>query len=137
MDLEELPVTNGADRRLTAADVLRRYTEELLPAFVGRQLNEVNQVGNFGDYPIHVAAIRGSVDELNALIDAGADVNAVGEHRMTPLHEAVGQERLEAVQLLLARGARPTDKNEWGETALDIAKRHKRDDLIHLLEGAG
>jgi ankyrin repeat protein len=136
MDLEELQVMKHGDHPLTAAEVLHRYKEDLLPEFVGRRLDDVNQVGNFGDYPIHVAAIRGAVDELNALIDAGADVNAIGEQRMTPLHEAVGQERVEAVKLLLARGARLTDKNEWGETALDIARRHKRDDLIELLEGA-
>jgi ankyrin repeat protein len=135
MEVLREEMKNG-NNELTAADVLRRYKEEDQPEFSGLPLDGVNQVGNFGNYPIHVAATRGAVDELKALIDGGADVNAVGEKRMTPLHEAVGQEHLDAAHLLLASGARLTDKNEWGETALDIARRHKRDDLIELLEGA-
>jgi hypothetical protein len=35
--------------QLTAADVLRRYKEEDLPAFCEIHLEDVNQVGNFGD----------------------------------------------------------------------------------------
>jgi ankyrin repeat protein len=120
---------------LTAAEVLRRYKEEDLPEFVERPLEDVNQVGNFGNYPIHVAAVRGALHELKALLDAGADVNAVGEKGNTPLHHAVGQGHTEAVKWLVARGARPTVKNKWGASALDVAKLYKRDDLIELLEG--
>jgi ankyrin repeat protein len=120
------------DHELTAAEVLRRYQEEDLPEFVERQL-DVNQAGNFGNYPIHVAAVREDIDELQALINAGADVNAIGEKHSTPRHDAVGQGDTEAVKLLLARGARATIKNQWGGTALDVARIYKRDDLIELL----
>jgi ankyrin repeat protein len=63
-------------------------------------------------------------------------VNAPGEQGNTLLHEAVRQEHPEAVQLLLGCGAGPTDKNGWGQTALDVARICKRNDLIELLEGA-
>jgi len=59
--------------------------------FLELPLDDVNQRGNFGDYPIHVTAMRGDVDELRALIEAGADVNAAGELGHTPLHQAVAQ----------------------------------------------
>jgi ankyrin repeat protein len=126
-------MTDAGRTRLTAADVLRRYQDEDLPEFVERQLTDVNQVGNFGNYPIHVAAVRGAIDELEALIAGGADVNVVGELGNTPLHEAVDQNQVEAVRLLLAHGASPNVKNEWGSTPLDIARMHGREDVVALL----
>jgi uncharacterized protein len=75
-------------RRLTAADVLRRYKDEDLPAFSEVPLRDVNQVGNFGERPLHVASTRGSIEEIAALIEGGAEINAPGELGNTPLHEA-------------------------------------------------
>lgn len=59
---------------LTAPDVLARYVAEQLPEFVGISLTDVNQVGNFGDPPLNVAAVRGRLDEVDALLGAGARV---------------------------------------------------------------
>lgn len=123
-------------RRLSAGDVLRRYRDEELPEFWGRPLDSVSEVGLFGSQPIHVAAVRGNLDELNALLDGGADVNAIGEKGHTPLHEAVGQEHVAAVQLLLARGARMDVKNKWGSTPMDVARMLELEDLVNLLEKA-
>jgi len=52
---------------LTAIDVLRRYVDEDQPEFCGIALVRVNQEGNFGNRPLHVAAVRGLVDEVLAL----------------------------------------------------------------------
>ena len=126
-------MTNSSGQGLTALEVLRRYKEEELPEFVERPLDGVNQIGNFGNYPIHVASVRGAIDELTALIEGGADVNATGERGNTPLHEAVGQEHIEAVRLLLDKGALRTQQNNSGITALEIARMHNRDDIVKLL----
>jgi len=40
----------------------------------------------------------------------------------TPLHEAVGQGHIEAVKLLLSRGADTGVRNDWGQTAKEIAQ---------------
>jgi ankyrin repeat protein len=121
-------------KNLTAADVLRRYKDEELPAFVGISLEDINQVGNFGDRPLHVASVRGNMEEIVALVAAGADVNAPGDLANTPLHEAVSQEHLHAVKFLLDNGASPSVKNEFGETPLDIARAKGRRDIVDLLE---
>src|SRR5579864_4914546 len=63
---------NRDPENLKAADVLRRYKEEELQAFVEIPLEDVNQVGNFGDRPLHVASIRGNMDEIMALVAGGA-----------------------------------------------------------------
>jgi len=125
---------NRDPENLKAADVLRRYKEEELQAFVEIPLEDVNQVGNFGDRPLHVASIRGNMDEIMALVAGGADVNAPGDLANTPLHEAVSQEHLPAIEFLLDNGASPHIKNEFGQTPLDMAREKGRSDLTELLE---
>jgi uncharacterized protein len=119
---------------LTVADVLQRYKEEDLPAFCGVPLNDVNQVGLFGERPLHVACVRGNLEEMGALIQGGADVNAPGEHGYTALHEAVSQGNVSAVRFLLAHGARLDMRNDFGQTALDIAHMQGQSELATLLK---
>lgn len=118
---------------MTAADVLHRYNEELLPAFVDIVLNDVNQVGLFGERPLHVACVRGNLEEIEALVAGGADVNATGELGNTPLHEAVGQSHIEGVRFLLEHGASRSVTNEMGETPLTIAELQRRPEIAALL----
>ena len=107
--------------RLNAEAVLRRYKDEDLPAFCGIELTDVNQRGLFGERPLDVAACRGDVDEILALLEGGAYIDAPGEHGFTALHEAVMQGHAAAVKLLLDFGARRDLKNDWGKTAMDVA----------------
>jgi ankyrin repeat protein len=125
---------NTRDRFLTAADVLKRYIDDGLPEFLDVPLEHVNQRGHFGNYPISVAAVRGDLDELNALLDAGANVNAIGERGNTPLHEAVGQNHLETVKTLLSRGAVTEIRNRDGKTALDVARILDHKEVAALLQ---
>ena len=129
-----MTANRDSSKNLTAADVLRRYKEEELPAFVEIPLEDVNQVGNFGDRPLHVASVRGNMEEIVALVAAGADVNAPGDLGNTPLHEAVNQEHLHAIKFLLDNGASPNTKNEFGRTPLDIAREMGRSDIAELFE---
>jgi len=74
---------------------------EQLPEFIEVVLHDVNQVGNFGNAPLKVAAVRGALDELQALLDGGASIDARGEHGYTALHHAAEQGHVAAVRLLL------------------------------------
>ena len=65
--------------KLSANEILRRYREKDLPDFSGIDLISVGQTGNFGNRPIHVACVRGDMDEINALIGVGADIHVLGE----------------------------------------------------------
>jgi ankyrin repeat protein len=56
------------------------------------------------------------------LLDAGAKVDARGEHGYTPLHEAVEQAHIEAVRLLMLRGASQSVQNNWGQTPKEKAE---------------
>jgi ankyrin repeat protein len=54
---------------------------------------------------LHVAAQRGAVEIVAALIGSGADVNQFDDLGHTPLHYAAAHEHLDVAQLLLASGA--------------------------------
>src|SRR5260370_3165607 len=128
--------TNGSSGQLPAAEVIRRYKDEELPAFVEIDLQDINQVGNFDERPLHVASGRGNIGEVTALISAGADVNAPGDMGCTPLHEAVRKGNVEVIKLLLYNRPSTNVKNEFVHTPLDIAKRKERDDIVDLLQNS-
>lgn len=70
--------------------------------------------------PIHATAANGNLMILKALLDKGADVNAVQAGDFTALHEAAHSGNLEMTQLLLNYGARKTAVSN-GKTPYDIA----------------
>jgi hypothetical protein len=68
------------------AEVLRRYKDEDLPAFCEIVLEDVNQVGLFGERPLHLAAARGNIDEIAAVagcynfMDAQRNLRRIRHH---------------------------------------------------------
>jgi uncharacterized protein len=67
------------------------------------ELKSVNDRGNLGNAPLHVAAVWGDVRAINCLLDHGAAIDAIGEFGETALHVAVQMRHAEAVKILLAR----------------------------------
>lgn len=120
---------------LTADEVLLRYKD--LPDFLEISLTDANQTGGNDDRPLHVASVRGDMEEVAALVSAGAEINVHGDLGYTPLHEAVGQGHLEVVKFLLKNGACLTALNEFGDTAADIARLENREDIVELLDSWG
>lgn len=78
-------------------------------------------------------------DVVQALIDAGGDVNAHDIRGMTPLMLAVGSETQDAaiVRLLVHAGAEVNAKSAIGETALDWAMKYGDRDVISILKAEG
>jgi ankyrin repeat protein len=76
-----------------------------------------------GSFPLHRAVGLNQLQIADALLAAGADVNAVGRYGWTPLIEAAFWGRLDMVKLLLERGAKPDATAERGATALSEAER--------------
>jgi ankyrin repeat protein len=119
---------------LLAEEVLKRYKDENLPEFVEHPLVDVNQRGNFGNTPLHVASVRGDLEEIEALLDGGAQVDARGERGFTPLHEATLQRHVVVVKRLLSAGATPSLANDDGNTARDLAAQQKFDDVVVVID---
>lgn len=116
----------------TAEQVLQSYTSDELPDFCAVPIADVNQAGSNGDRPLHIACIRGNMEDVIALVGAGADVNAAGDLGYTPLHHAAGDGYLEIVNVLLSHGADVNAKNEFGQKPIDLAK----DRIIGVLKSA-
>uniref|UniRef100_A0A672TJH3 Ankyrin repeat and SOCS box containing 13 n=1 Tax=Strigops habroptila TaxID=2489341 RepID=A0A672TJH3_STRHB len=68
--------------------------------------------------PVHEAARRGEILQLQQLIESGACVNAVTYDSITPLHEASLRGQTQCVKLLLAAGAQVDARNIDGSTPL-------------------
>lgn len=104
-----------------------------LPEYCGLDIKNVDQRSLFGDFPLNIAASRGSISELQLLARNGALVNRPGEHGYTPLHNATEQGHLHAVIWLLSNGAERLIKNDFGETPLDLAKLLKEAEIHKVL----
>ena len=89
--------------------------------------------------PLHRAAIHNKIEAVAALISHGADVNARKAYGGTPLMMASYCGRAKAVEALLDAGAdkelKATSGFLKGKTALDIARRENKGDVVAILEG--
>ena len=94
-----------------------------------------------GFTPLHFAAMGGHVDAARALLDAGADPNAMSRHRFVkvrPLHTATALEvstgNPELVRVLLERGADANGRSEEGGfTPLHNAAGSGAAELVRIL----
>uniref|UniRef100_A0A8C3Y9D9 Ankyrin repeat and SOCS box containing 13 n=1 Tax=Catharus ustulatus TaxID=91951 RepID=A0A8C3Y9D9_CATUS len=68
--------------------------------------------------PVHEAARRGEILQLQQLIESGACVNSVTYDSITPLHEASLRGQTQCVKLLLDAGAQVDARNIDGSTPL-------------------
>lgn len=96
----------------------------LLLPFVGQTPNE----------DLLVAARRGDLPAVRALLERGADVNAKTAYGATPLSYASDKGHVEVVRLLLERGADPNAKDTfYGATPISWAAGNKHAEIVRLL----
>jgi ankyrin repeat protein len=79
-------------------------------------LSAAADVDENGNTPLHLAALRGDAEEVDALLARGADAKAANKRGGTPLHYGSGSERI--VRALLAAGAKADILSEDGMTPL-------------------
>ncbi|WP_251781511.1 ankyrin repeat domain-containing protein [Caldimonas mangrovi] len=115
---------------ISLSELLERMSE--LPEFVGPQLVDVNQTGNYGNSPLHVAATWNDVEAIRVLVENGGNLDAQGEERMTPLHRAAEAGNREAVLVLLQLGADASLLDSGGASPQDLSRRLHRclDDIF-------
>jgi ankyrin repeat protein len=88
-----------------------------------RQYNYTELVGHWGGLaPLHLAARQGKLDAVQALVDAGADVNqpGAGDH-VTPALIATINGQFDIAKYLLDKGADPNLAQDNGVTPLYAA----------------
>jgi ankyrin repeat protein len=80
------------------------------------------------------ASISGRVDIVEALLDAGADIDATNQDGWTALIGALGQHRTDVALVLLQRGAAINIRGDNGVTALKIAERNHNAQIVKILK---
>jgi ankyrin repeat protein len=91
-----------------------------------------------GGTPLHEAAAWGFADAARALVDRGADVNAVeSPGNLTALHWAARGDHRPLAELLLGTGADPNATTAAGWTALHEASAIGSDAIVAMLLSAG
>ena len=86
---------------------------------------------------IHFGVGDGDLAGVQALLDAGAEVNAKDENGWAPLHRAAYGGHEEIAELLISEGADVNAKDNSGYTPLDLAIRNERFETIDLLRTHG
>jgi len=90
---------------------------------------------NNGETPLQRAAMWGHVDAVKLLLDAKANGNEFkNQRRYTPLHFAAKHGRPDVVRALLQRKCDPRRKDCSGRTPLELAKRHKKQEVARIFE---
>jgi len=148
-DLETTNVLLVAGATVEALTRVGRYTPLHLASsrghgsVVSRLLDagsKANATTETGVQPLHLAAQAGDAATVTALLGHGANVNARDEtHGRTPLVFAASQNRLEAIRILLAKGADPrltTKVIDYRErAAADNEARIARDRIVTATTG--
>jgi ankyrin repeat protein len=88
---------------------------------------------------LHYAAFFGGADAAEALIDAGADLEAVSRNKMgvRPLNSAAAGRHGDVSRLLVERGADVNAAQEQGFTPLHAAAQNGDADLVAVFLAAG
>lgn len=82
---------------------------------------------------VYRAVMRGDVNEVERLLAEGYDYNRPDRHRITPLHIACRDGRVEIVRLLLTHGADPNVVTTNRKTPLMMACMNAHREIVDLL----
>ena len=109
--------------------------QELVTAEPG----SVNSFSPDGFPPVALAAYFGHAEVVQALIDAGADVNVQARNPMkvAAIHAAVSAKDARIVEILLRNGADPNLQQQEGYTPMQAAIANKDRANIDLLKAHG
>ncbi len=127
-------VTSGFSQDLY--DACRKGNVELIKKLAKINTDTINKPNKSGYTPLIIAGYRNQLDAVKALLDLGANVNAVSEDG-TVLTAACYKSNVALVKLLLAYKADVNIKNNGGTTPLMFAIMDENEEIVKLLIAAG
>ncbi len=147
-DTAELLISRGADIQAkrkehrwpsywTAVEMGMKRQIHITAAELNSLEADIRTKAEYGDTPLHWAALHNARDTAQLLISRGADIQAKDEHGHTPLHCAARNNACDAAELLISLGADIHAKKEDGDTPLHWAARHNSRDTAQLLISHG
>jgi tetratricopeptide (TPR) repeat protein len=103
--------------------------------FLAAHPEGVNERGDKGLTPLHVAIGLNNVDIVRLLLTLGADVKAASDDGTTPLHWAAFMNARDVVALLIEKGADANVRDRKGQTPLQVALNENAREVVALLTG--
>lgn len=113
---------------------LRENSLQALGSLLASPQTHVDEPNAQGETPLMIAAIRGSLPAVQALVKHGAAINREG---WTPLHYACSGPDNGVAAWLIEQGAEINARSDNGTTPLMMAARYGNGDLVPLLLKAG
>ncbi|MCB1178453.1 MAG: ankyrin repeat domain-containing protein [Leptospiraceae bacterium] len=83
--------------------------------------------------PLMIASGRGNIDVVNALLEANADPNVVGDNGKTALTIALRRNQLKVAEALIQKGADINAKDDKGVTPLMWAVYEGRSETVKFI----
>lgn len=124
---------NGFGR--TALQVMKLGNPEIARRLLLRGANP-DLKDRTGFAVIHDAARAGFLDTLQTLLEFQADVNIEDNEGNLPLHLAAKEGHLPVVEFLVKHTASKVGhRNHQGDTACDLARLYRRNEVVSLMEG--
>lgn len=115
---------------------LDEVDKKLIP-LLGKYPDLVNDVTTGGASPLHMCGMsRNKQHAVRALVERGADIEALDTYGMTPLHRMASNNLAAGAAMLLKAGADVTNEGNIGETALSIARSSAAYAAMEILEKA-
>ncbi len=119
-----------------------RVAKMLIEKRAAINFNRVDNGFNEGT-PLGEAIKNAKVDLVKFLVERGANVNSKGNNDDNPLiillnvsdEKMTAASKLKLVQILIAKGANPSQENDRGESAYSIAKENDAKDVTDALHG--
>lgn len=103
-----------------------------LVAALAEKKFDLNSPTIHGVTALHEACVRGQLTLMRALLDNNANVDALTKNGESPLIWAAREGRVDAVSLLLGRGASRLIRGRFG-TAVDVARGACQFDVVKVL----
>ena len=137
------PNTRDANGLTGLLIAIREPSPKVIEVLLASPKTDVESRNASDESPLMLAAIKGNIEAVKALIARDADINKPGWTALhyaasgtTPLMMAAMYGSLESVKLLLDEGADPLMKNQQGMTATQFAQRAQRQEAADLLAAA-
>ena len=127
---------NKLKKRETVEDVLERLSARMFPDQMGKAKLTIGSKEADGDGVLHNLLYARERYHAIVLIEAGADVNALGNLGYVPLHVSAFRNDADMIEILLDAGANPHVQCELGKTPLQTAIDHGCLDAEKVLKRA-
>ena len=108
-------VNDELDNATLSADL------ERVKYLLGKKGADINQKGNDGEAPLHLAVTNGDTEMVSLLLDRKANINALDSDGYSPLALAAARNKVKVIQLLTSRGADVEAQIPGGYTPLFVA----------------